>query len=64
VRVYWRSLRCPVKFLANRTGQTANGKRPNGDSMPLPFLLVMFVLPAAIIATAVILARFTRQRER
>jgi hypothetical protein len=32
--------------------------------MPLPFLLVMFVLPAAIIGTAVVLARLTRERER
>jgi hypothetical protein len=31
--------------------------------MPIPFILVMFVLPAAIIATAVILARVTRERE-
>jgi len=32
--------------------------------MPIPFLLVMFVLPAAIIVTAVILARLTKQRGR
>ncbi len=31
--------------------------------MPLAFLIVMFALPAAIIATAVVLARFTRERE-
>ena len=31
--------------------------------MPLPFILVMFALPAAIIATAVVLAHWTRERE-
>jgi hypothetical protein len=31
--------------------------------MPLPFLLVMFGLPTAIVATAIVLARFTRERE-
>ncbi len=30
--------------------------------MPLPFLLTMFGLPAAIIVTAIVLARFTRER--
>jgi len=30
--------------------------------MSLSFILVMFVLPAAIIATAAILARLTRER--
>jgi hypothetical protein len=31
--------------------------------MPLPFLLVMFALPVAIIATAIVLARVTDERE-
>jgi len=31
--------------------------------MPFPFILVMFVLPAAIIATAIVLAHSTRERE-
>lgn len=31
--------------------------------MTVAFALVMFVLPAAIIAMAVVLARFTRERE-
>lgn len=30
--------------------------------MPLSFVLVMFVLPAAIIGTAIALARATRER--
>jgi hypothetical protein len=30
--------------------------------MPLAFLLAMFVLPTAIIALAVLLARLTRER--
>jgi len=30
--------------------------------MPLAFVLAMFVLPAAIIAVAVLLARLTRER--
>lgn len=32
------------------------------ESMPVSFVLVMFVLPAAIIATAIVLARATRER--
>jgi len=31
--------------------------------MPLSFVLVMFVLPAAIIGTAVVLALLTKERE-
>ena len=32
--------------------------------MPLPFFLAMFVLPAAIIGTAVLLAELNRRTER
>jgi hypothetical protein len=32
--------------------------------MPIPFLLAMFVLPAGIIASAVVLALTTKQRGR
>jgi hypothetical protein len=31
--------------------------------MTLPFILVMFVLPAAIIGTAVVLAQVTKKRQ-
>jgi hypothetical protein len=31
--------------------------------MPLSFVLVMFLLPAAIIATAVVLAQTSKERE-
>ena len=31
--------------------------------MPLSFVLVMFVLPAAIIATAAVLAQASKERE-
>jgi len=32
--------------------------------MPLPFFLTMFLLPAAIVATAVVLAMLTKERRR
>jgi hypothetical protein len=32
--------------------------------MPLPFFLAMFVLPAAIIGTAVLLAELSRRADR
>ena len=34
-----------------------------GSPMPLSFVLVMFLLPAAIVATAVVLARTSKEHE-
>ena len=66
----WRLPPNPVTFLpettpaAHRSSLTVYRVPLTGDPMPIPFILVMFVLPAAIIATAVILARVTKQRDR